>query len=87
MVGHTITFNVRDDSPRSFEMTDVGPAGRVVHGVSHVSHQHDIFSIPCHLTQAKRSPEYTHVGMNTSQHDIFDPLLGKERSRPRHLGH
>ncbi len=56
-------------------MADVGPAGGVVHGVSHVSHQDNIFSIPCHLPQAKGAPQDTHVGVNTGQHYIFDLLL------------
>ena len=59
-------------------MTDVGPAVGVVHGVGHVSHQDDVLSIPCHLSQAKGSSEDTHVGVNTRQHYIFYLVLGQD---------
>ena len=58
-------------------MADIWPAARVVHGVGHVPHQYNVFSIPCQLPQTKRPAKYAHVGVDASQHDVFDFPVGK----------
>ena len=64
-----------DDQVRAGKMTDKWPAGRIIHGVRHVTHQNDIFTDPSHLSKSKRSPEHAHVGVDASQDDVLDLVL------------
>lgn len=68
-------LDVFDDAIGASEVRDVGPALGVVHGVRQIANEDNVAAVASHLPQAKGTSQYTHVRVDSDEHDLLDLML------------